>query len=223
MEEAIESLVTSTVTKLLEEAGFKQPPVNPLLIGAHHGIYFMVRPLPEANVEYKTIRHEESWVVTLNGDPPPDNQTVAAARAISSILINIPEDLNEVREEIIERGAEEILMPKPWFEESIKSFGYDVPALKRRFGVTYEVVAVRTLQFRKSILTIFDGLEVVKRVASRGLDASAEPSLAEKEILQRALESSTYQRASDSNALIECHPIPLESGIQRVFCFKVPK
>ena len=114
-------------------------------------------------------------------------------------------------------------MPKSWFEESIKSFGYDVPALKRRFGVTYEVVAARTLQFRRSFLTIFDDQMVVKRMASKGLDISAEPSLAEKEILQRALESSTYQRASDSNALIECHPIPLESGIQRVFCFKVPK
>lgn len=223
MKDAVDILVTETVSRLLSEAGFKQPPVNPLLIGAHHEIYFMVRPIPEEATEYKTLQHGESWVVTVNGDLPPENQTVAAARAVAGILIQVPEELKEMKDSIVETGAEEMLMPKPWFEEAIKSFGFDVAALKRRFGVTYEVVALRTLHFRPAVLTIFDNVDLVSRTASKGLTYRTEPSLAEQEILQRALETSTYQRASDAEALIECQPVPQESGVIRVFCFKVPK
>jgi len=220
----IDKLVTDTAARLLEESGFRQPPVNPLLIGAAHETYFMVRSLPDdTSPEYKSLKHGESWIITLNENLPPESQTVAASRAIAGILIDIPTELEDCRDEIIEQGAAEILMPRPWFEETIKSFGYDVAALKRRFGVPPDVVALRTLHFRPAILTVFEDKEVVKRIASHGLEFRPEPSLAEMEILQRAIETSTYQRASDSNGLIECQPIPQASGPVRVYCFRVPR
>jgi len=221
--ERIEQLISTRVEELLAEAGFKQPPVNPLLIGARHEIYFMIRPLPAELPGFKILQHGDSWVVTLGSDLPPENQTLAASRAVASILIEAPPDLQELKEQIVEQGAEELLMPRPWFEEALKSFGYDVAALKRRFGVPYDTVALRTLRFRPAILTIFENAEVVQRTASPGLEWRPEPSLAEREILQRAMQTSTYQRASDANGLIECQPIPQESGAVRVYCFKVPR
>lgn len=223
MDERILQNLRSQANGLIAASGFRQPPVNPLLIGARHDVYFMVRPMLNGAQGYKALQHGDSWVITVDASLSPEEQQLTAAQAVVEALFKFPPPEEADPGQVAAAGAAELLMPVDWFQEAISLYGFDLPALKRKFATGYEATAWRMIDFRPSVLTIFENDQVVLRGGSEHLVYPAKPTTVERAVAARCLEEWSYQRGSDERWTVECHPTTQERGLRRVICFAIPK
>lgn len=218
------SAVRDLAGRLLREARFTGPPVHPLLLGARADLRFRVAAFGDGAQGYRIEGDEGGRTVVLNSRDHPEDQLMSAAEAIIECQFTPPAGAGEAERRLLRViGAAELMMPETWFREALETFGCDLPALKRRFGVSFEAAAWRVLDFRPAVLTVFDNGEPRYRAASRGVDYPPEPLPIEAEVAARCHDEWTPQRASGEGVDVECFPTFRSARQRRVILFTSPR
>jgi hypothetical protein len=226
-EEEFAAALDACAADVLWEAGVSEPPIDMLAVADGLGLvvtrdYAMlcrgrfVRLAERNDVDHGGVG---TIVVGLAERPEREQWAVAheigenvAYRVFERLGIAFDEALPVAREQVANRFASCLLLPRRWFAADGSDVGWDLLALKDRyFTASHELIARRMLEMRPPIvITLCDH----GRVRWRRSNASSRPPALLAE------ERSIWQQAHVTG-LTASSSLDAESGLEQVDCWPI--
>jgi Zn-dependent peptidase ImmA (M78 family) len=223
-EDEFAAAIDACASEVLWEAGIADPPVDALLVAERlelvvaHDV-----SMPDRGRIVRLASHGESGQSTIvvgSAERPEREQWAvaheigenAAYRVFERLGVSFDESLSTAREQVANRLANALLLPRRWFAADGLDHDWDLLELKQRYNTaSHELIARRMLDMRPPIvITVCD----LGRVHWRRSNATARPPnlLDEERDLWRVVHS-TGHAASDV--------LDGETGLQRVRCWPI--
>lgn len=163
-EEASE-LLDRIVESLLADCEIDQPPVEPKRIADTLGLVYNETKLEGRRGQ--SFRRYGRQHVEIHHKDRPERKNFALAHEVMELeLKKVLEDQRECHR-WANLGASFLLMPTAWFRDECQKTGFDIAELKTIFSTaSWEAVALRTLNFSESIITVVDNGRVTRRKSS---------------------------------------------------------
>lgn len=186
--------VDRVATETLWEAGIEAPPVNAFLLAEALGMPVAIdTTMPGRARVVRLARQSESCVcgleanspnepwqpgtstIFLADDPRPERRHWAVAHEVGEVLthrvftalgISPQEIAPNSREQIANRLANSLLLPRRWFAGDLQELEFDLWELKSRYTTaSHELIARRWLELSKwpIVVTVFDHGEITWR------------------------------------------------------------
>jgi hypothetical protein len=157
-EEAAE-LLDRIVENLLKKCRIDQPPIEPKKIADRLGILYNETDLDGRRGQ--SFRRRGRQHVEIHHEDRPERKNFALAHEIMELELKKALDDPKEAHRWANLGASFLLMPTPWFREQCFQGGFDIALLKKAFSTaSWEAVALRTLNFSESIISVVDATPV---------------------------------------------------------------
>jgi len=156
------------------------------------------------------------WIITVNSLDSEERKNFTIAHELAEIELDSRTDLtSDEKHHLSNIRAGKKLVPDEPFKKDVHAF--DLYELKEMYPqASFEVIARRTLAFKKAVLTIFDNHCKTLRIASEGINYPHLLLPEEKETINRAYESQGFIKEIKDNIITNGYFIEEENGIKRV-------
>jgi hypothetical protein len=170
-QEELAAALDAVALEVLAQARVGRPPGDAFAVARAIGMTVAVDDRQTGRARYLRLGGRRAVrpraTILLRSDPRAERQQWAVAHEIGehvacrffALLGADPrEAAPNAREDVANQLAGRLLLPTPWFEAHASSCGWDLLALKARFGTaSHELIARRMLECRPPvILSIFD-------------------------------------------------------------------
>jgi uncharacterized protein DUF955 len=218
--------VDACAADVLWEAGVTEPPVETLPVA--DGLNLVVTrdyAMPHRGRLVRLAEHDgdgggQATIVVAPAERPEREQWAVAHeigesvayRVFERLGVSIDESLPTAREQVANRFASALLLPRRWFAADGAEHDWDLYELKERYNTaSHELIARRMLEMRPPIvITVCD----LGRILWRRSNLTARPPgllVEEREI---------WQGAHDSGIAADEY-LDAESGLERVRCWPI--
>jgi len=218
--------VDAVAAEVLWEAGLYEPPVDSLAVAdglqiavardyamPHRGRFVRLANRQGTCGEQGTIvvgqavrPEREQWAVAH------EIGECAAYRVFERLGVSFDESLPTAREQVANRLANSLLLPRRWFAADGQELNWDLLALKERYSTaSHELIARRMLEMKPPVvITVCDLGRVVWRRSN--MTARAPAMLRE--------ESAVWRAAHRSGAPMH-QSLDAETGLDSVYCWPI--
>jgi hypothetical protein len=204
--EGVSELLDKLVEKLLAECGIDRPPVEPKKIADALGLVYDETELEgRRGQSYRRFGRQH---VEIHRKDRPERKNFALAHEIMELeLKKVLEDPRESHR-WANLGASFLLMPTPWVRDHCLRTGFDLVKLRKVFTTaSWEVIALRTLNFSESIITIVDDDRVTRRKSSYPFYVSKKLSDEEKHVVLDVLQTKKVQKQHFPSCEVTAYPV----------------
>ncbi len=210
----IKKTIEETVERLLKTCQVKSPPVDPNKIAKKTGFVYTEMDIAGRRGQAWQSKGRKYIDVDKNSRAERKNFTLA-----HEILEHeLPKEIIDKRErhKIALFGAPYLLMPTTWFAPACQQTSFDISKLKKIFAtVSYEAIALRTLNFSEAVITVYDNGKVTNRQSSCSFFVSKRLTDEEKQVINEVLKTGKFsQRILDAGE-IRAYPV-FEGKFKRV-------
>jgi len=204
--EEVSELLDRIVEDLLAACDISRPPVNPKKIAHKLGIVYSEADL--AGRRGQSYRRRGRQHVEVHHPDRAERKNFALAHEIMELeLKKVLEDPRECHR-WANLGASFLLMPTPWFREECLRSNFDLAELKNAFSTaSWEVVALRTLSFSESLITIVDEGRVTRRKSSYPYHISKELSNEEWQVVEEVLRTERAEKQHFPSCEVTGYPV----------------
>ena len=204
---------------VLEEAGVVHPPVDAFALAKALGVVVAMDDQQHGRARYVRLHRARTprATILLHSDPRAERRHWAVAheigehvapRAFRYLGVDPGEIFAGAREEVANRLAGRLLVPREWFAADAAACAWDLLELKTQYATaSHELLARRMLECGPpAIISIFDQGQVYFRRANvRG--RVPPPSPAERECWQAVHRLGRPQQRSAGARTIQCWPV----------------
>lgn len=223
--EQFASAVDQIAEELLVEAGISEPPIDCRLLAKRLGLVVARDSEMQVRARFVKLSTTESskrGTILLADDPRPERRHWALAHEVGEYsayrlftllgipLVDIP---SGAREQVANRLANALLLPRSWFADWGSRLNWDLLELKKVFSsASHELIVRRMLEMSPAvIITLFDQGALQWRRSNR---LNRPPRLT-------AEESETWRTTFELAEPAVCLPPDLPEGIGEVRCWPV--
>ncbi|MDP2898938.1 MAG: ImmA/IrrE family metallo-endopeptidase [bacterium] len=210
----ISGVLDKLVEELLAKCGIDRPPIEPKKIADALGLVYDETELEGRRGQ--SYRRYGRQHVEIHRKDRPERKNFALAHEIMELELKKVLDDPRESHRWANLGASFLLMPTPWFRDQCIQTGFDLAKLKKVFTTaSWEVIALRTLNFSESIITIVDDDRVTRRKSSYPFYVSKRLSDEEKHVVLDVLQTKKVQRQHFPSCEVTGYPV-FEKGHKRV-------
>lgn len=218
--------IDACAAEVLWEAEVTEPPVDALLVAERlHLAVTHDLSMPQRGRFVRLAGYEDHGdtigTIMVGQAERPEREQWAVAHEIGESVahrvferlgVRFDESLSTAREQVANRLANALLLPRRWFALDGIDRDWDLFALKGRYSTaSHELITRRMLEMRPPVvITIFDRGHITWR---RSNVAARAPSLIEAE-------KDAWRAAHDTGLVLD-RPIDGETGLERVRCWPV--
>lgn len=204
--EEISGLLDKLVEELLAKCGIGGPPVEPRKIADALGLVYDETELEGRRGQ--SYRRYGRQHVEIHHKDRPERKNFALAHEIMELELKKALDDPRESHRWANLGASFLLMPTPWFRDQCLRTGFDLAKLKKAFSAaSWEVIALRTLNFSESIITIVDDDRVTRRKSSYPFYVSKKLSNREREVVLEVLQTKKAQKQHFPSCDVTAYPV----------------
>lgn len=191
--EEIPGLLDKLVEELLAQSQIDRPPVEPKTIADTIGLVYHETKL--GGRRGQSYRRNGRQHVEIDPRDRPERKNFALAHEIMELELKKALDDPKESHRWANLGASFLLTPTAWFRDQCLRTSFDLAKLKKVFSTaSWEVIALRTLNFSQSIITVVDDGRVTRRKSSYPFYVSKKLSDEEKQVVQDVLQTKKVQR-----------------------------
>lgn len=204
--EEISGLLDKLVEDLLAKCQIDRPPVQPKKIADAIGLVYHETKLEGRRGQ--SYRHNGRQHVEIHRRDRPERKNFALAHEIMEL--ELKKALNDPKESHrwANLGASFLLTPTAWFRDQCVQTGFDLAKLKKVFSTaSWEVIALRTLNFSESIITIVDDDRVARRKSTYPFYVSRRLSDEENHVVLEVLQTKKVQRQHFPTCDVTGYPV----------------
>lgn len=173
--------VDALAAELLERAGIAGPPVDAFQVAAAWRLAVLADESQEGRARFVRLQREppggQAGAIFVRSDPRPERLQWAvaheigesqAARIFRELGVGGAEAMAGARERVANALAGHLLLPTAWLAADAAECGWDLVALKRRYGTaSHELIARRMLEFEPPVIvTVCDKGRITWRHSS---------------------------------------------------------
>lgn len=173
-----QSALSDAATEILQSSEVIYPPIDAMTIARKSGLQVALDQTQSGRGRIKRISGQP--VIFLRPDDRPERLQWAAAhelgeslvwRVCRSLGIEGTELPPRPREELANQLAQEILLPREWFQRDCQRFDYDLTILKTHYRTaSHELIAWRWLDLEvPTFVSVFDQGHLSRRRSNRNL------------------------------------------------------
>ncbi len=213
-------VIEELVCRLLSESGIMSPPVDPMIIAKNCGII-----CTEAEIEGRrgqNLMFRGFRFIDVRKDDRVERKCFTVAHEL--LEMELPKRIRgkQERHEIALIGAPHLLMPTDWFREACHETNFDIFELKKLFSTaSHEAVALRTLVFSPSVVTVIDNRKVTNRRSSVEWLSERKLMPVENEVVDEVYRTGKKVCRELDEVIVTGYPL-LEEEIKRVILQTVP-
>jgi predicted transcriptional regulator len=151
---------------LLDKLGIHAPPVDAFLLAKGLGLAIQIDPLLKTR-GYSRRRWDLGTIVVGSKNPgKSERKQFTIAHELGEISLKGKVEGTHL-EEASNLMAINLLLPRGWFKRDAEASGFDLLELKKIYSTaSHELIALRMLEFRPMIVTIFDNGRLYRRKGS---------------------------------------------------------
>jgi len=168
------------------------------------------------NIRGSAFKVKDKWYITVNQFDSEERKNFTIAHELAEIELDSREDLTlDEKHNLSNILAAEKLLPEHVFKEDI--YHYNLYELKKLYPqASYEVIARRTLAYKKAVLTVFDNFIKTLRIGSDGINYPQQLFSEEKELIDKCYKQKEYVQNNRDNLIMHGYFIDEGMGMQRV-------
>jgi len=187
-------------------------------IAAERGIKILMEGNP-TNVRGTAFQMHGKWYITVDPNDTIERQNFTIAHELAEIELNDEDNLTlDEKHRLADMRAGEMLLQEKEIKE--KDSMYSLTEWKNQFPYcSQEVIARRSLQFQKKILTIYDNKKFYLRIASDGLTFPYKPSEIETQTIEECYQLRDTIEKTHENLALKAYFVDEGQGVERVLLF----
>lgn len=204
--EEISGLLDRFVEGLLAKCQIDHPPVEPRKIADAIGLVYHETKLEGRRGQ--SYRRNGRQHVEIARKDRPERKNFALAHEIMELELKRALEDPKDAHRWANLSASFLLTPTIWFRDQCLRTSFDLAKLKKVFSTaSWEVIALRTLNFSESIITIVDDGRVTRRKSSYPFYVSKRLSDEEKHVVLDVLQTKKVQRQHFPSCEVTAYPV----------------
>jgi len=157
----------SSANEILRETEITAPPVDAILVARRLRLQVASDTTMDLRARFVRIGDAAGGTILLADDPRPERVQWAVAHEIGEFVahrifellgIDLKDTPSSSREQVANRLASSLLLPKRWFTDDGRAAEWDLPTLKQIYRTaSHELIARRMMEMTAPVIvTVFD-------------------------------------------------------------------